>query len=217
MKYTKSHNAMHHEGDHSHHTFDNTELFAKRFDAPERDEWQKPGQVIDSLDLPDDSTVAEIGAGTGYFTVRLAKHLKKGKVIVLESSPKMVEYLEDQLGKMSLTNVDILLSETGNQICLPEKADLIMCVDSYHHVTERVSYFSSLKQQLRRSGRIVIIDRPADSPDAPPHEHQTPPELVEKEMTQAGLELFQKFDFLLPYQFYFSFKPIPITKNKHKK
>ena len=217
MKYHKSHNATYHGGDHSHHAFDNTELFTKRFDAPERDEWQKPSQVIDSLNLPDDSTVAEIGAGTGYFTVRLAKHLKKGKVIVLESAPKMAAYLEDRVEKLSLTNVDILLSETGNQMYLPEKVDLIMCVDSYHHITERVSYFSSLKQQLKHGGRIVIIDRPADSPVAPPHEYQTPPELVEKEMKQAGLELAQKFDFLLPHQFYLSFKPIHFTKNKHKK
>ena len=211
MKHHNKYNATH------HHAFDNPKLFVKLFDAPGRDEWQKPDQVIDSLNLPDDATVVEIGAGTGYFTIRLAKYLKKGKVIVLESAPKMAAYLEDRAAQLSLTNVDILVYKTGSQISLPEKVDLIMCVDSYHHITDRVAYFSHLQQQLTYDGKLVIIDRPVDSPVAPPHGHQTPPELVVKEMKQAGLGLTQRLDFLLPHQFYLTFKPLHATKNKYKK
>ncbi|MGV8142801.1 MAG: class I SAM-dependent methyltransferase [Candidatus Pacearchaeota archaeon] len=210
MKHNKQENA--HGEVHSNHSFDNTELFSKRFDAIERDEWQKPKQVIDSLNLPEDATVLEIGAGTGYFTIRLAEYLKNGKVIALESSSKMVEYLDARIKKLSLSNVNVILSETVNYPPLTEKLDMIMCVDSYHHIMKRVDYFSDLKKLLNLNGKIVIIDRPKDSPVAPPHGHQTPPELIKNEMKQAGLELIQKFDFLLPHQFYLEFKPIQKTR-----
>ncbi len=202
----------HKDEGHLHQAFDNPELFAKRFDAQERDEWQKPEQVIDALNLSDNATVVEIGAGTGYFTVRLAEHLKNGNVIALETSPKMAAYLKNRVGGSALKNVHVRLSESGGQTNLPEKIDLIMCVDSYHHITDRVVYFSHLKQQLKQGGRLIIIDRPADSPVVPPHGHQTPPDVVKKEMKEAGFELTQELDFLLPYQFYLAFEPIRFYK-----
>ncbi|GEM_PF-4490672 len=216
MKNHNSNNMEHQDDGHSHQAFDNPGLFAKRFDAPERDEWQKPEQVIDALNLSDNATVVEIGAGTGYFTVRLAEQLKNGNVIALETSPKMAAHLENRVGGSALKNVHVRLSEPGGQTNLPEKIDLIMCVDSYHHITDRVVYFSQLIQQLKQGGRLVIIDRPADSPVVPPHGHQTPPDVVKKEMKEAGFELTQELDLLLPYQFYLAFEPIAFTKNCDK-
>jgi cyclopropane fatty-acyl-phospholipid synthase-like methyltransferase len=206
MKNHTSNNLEHQDEGHSHQPFDNPELFTKRFDAPERDEWQKPEQVIDALNLSDNATVVEVGAGTGYFTVRLAEHLKNGNVIALETSPKMAAYLENRVGGSALKNVHVRLSEPGGQTNLPGKIDLIMCVDSYHHIKDRVVYFSHIKQQLKLGGMLVIIDRPTDSPVVPQHGHQTPPEVVKKEMKEAGFDLTQELDFLLPYQFYLAFK-----------
>ena len=190
---------------HSHHEFDNPEMFAKMFDANERDLWQKPNEVIESLGLKDNDVVVEIGAGTGYFTIKLAEYLKQGTVISFDKSRKMVEYLRKRVSDLSFSNVDVRHLEDG-RMDLKEKTALIMCVDVYHHIGERILFFSSLKQYLNSDGLIVIIDRPVNSPVSPPHGHQTPPELVKQEMEQAGFKLVDVFDFLQPYQFYLAFK-----------
>lgn len=205
-------NSAHHSHDHSHNAFDNPEMFAKKFDGSERDKWQKPDEVIKSMNLSSSAVVVEIGAGTGYFTVRLAKHLKDGKVITLDTSPKMAEYLKKRVVGAGLPNVDVRLSKDNAEISLKEKIDLVMCVDAYHHITDRIPYFSHLVQYLKQDGKIIIIDRSENSPESPPSSHRTPPELVKKEMILAGLELVQELDFLLPYQFYLAFKPTGIKK-----
>ncbi len=205
-------NSLPHNHNHSHNTFDNPEMFAQKFDGSERDEWQKPNEVIKSLNLSSSAVVVEIGAGTGYFTVRLAEHLKDGKVITLDTAPKMAEYLKKRVMGAGLSNVDVRLSEDNAEIPLEEKVDLVMCVDAYHHITDRVSYFSHLIQYLKQGGKIIIIDRSTNSPESPPSSHRTPPELVKKEMMLAGLELVQELDFLLPYQFYLAFNPTGLKK-----
>lgn len=191
---------------HSHKAFDDPGMFAQKFDAPERDVWQKPDEVMKSLALPDIAVVVEVGSGTGYFTVRLAEYLKNGKVIAFDQAPEMVAYLKKRVADLGLANVDARLSKEQGNIDLEEKIDLVMCVDVYHHISERISYFSHVMQYLNHDGKIVIIDRPADSPVSPPHGHQTPPELVIKEMKQAGFELMEELDFLSPYQFYLTFR-----------
>jgi cyclopropane fatty-acyl-phospholipid synthase-like methyltransferase len=206
MKDNVGNNSMHRGEGHSHKAFDNPEMFAKRFDAPERDEWQKPDEVIKSLNLPADAVVVEIGAGTGYFAVRLAEHLKNGKVITFDDAPEMAAYLKKRVEDSGLTNIDVRLSEKGGNINLEEKAALIMCVDAYHHIAERIAYFSHLAPHLDHDGKLVIIDRAASAPVGPPPAARTPPELVTKEMEQAGFELVQELDFLLPYQFYLAFR-----------
>lgn len=192
----------------SHKAFDDPEMFAQKFDAPERDVWQKPDEVIRALALPDNAVVVEVGAGTGYFTVRLAEYLKNGKIIAFDQAPEMVAYLKKRIDALELVNVDVRLSGQSGNIDLEERIDLVMGVDVYHHISDRPSYFSHLIQYLNHDGKIVIIDRPANSPVSPPHGHKTPPELVIEEMKQAGLEITEQRDFLLPYQFFLTFEKV---------
>jgi len=203
-------NENHHSSEHSsqpfHHAFDNPHLFAEKFDNPERDLWQKPSEVLTSLALADDAIVVEIGPGTGYFTIRLAEQVKRGKVIAVESSPQMAEYLRNRVEGLGIINVEVLVPENDVIPHLEEKVDLLLCIDVYHHIPERISYFSHLKKDLRAGGKLVIIDRAATAPIGPPLEHRISPELVQEEMIQAGFQLVQQSDFLLPYQYVLSFR-----------
>lgn len=227
MKNTIDHNSRHHAEGHAHTSFDNPEKFAGLFDSSERDEWQKPDEVIRSFKLPNDAVAVDIGAGTGYFTIRLAQYLKNGRVIALDEAPKMVAHLKKRVEELEFTNVDVRLSEQGRNIYLHEKADLMTCIDAYHHIAERTAYFSHLKQYINQGGKLVIIDRAVSSPVGPPSALRTPPELVKKEMERAGFELIQALDILLPYQFYLAFKPRassglktdarPINRSKYPK
>src|SRR5690606_37383995 len=107
----------------SHGAFSAPEELAKKFDAPERDLWQKPEQVIDCFQLQPSAAVAELGSGTGYFAVRLAKRLKMGKVICLDDEPKMVEFLRARCENLGLSNVAARAAKCHGMINLAEKVD----------------------------------------------------------------------------------------------
>src|SRR4029450_10300519 len=90
---------------HMDHRFDDPERYAKSFDDPARDSWQMPARVIDALKLPEDASVADIGAGTGYFSVRLAKAVPRGTVYAVDVEPKMLEYIRKRAAGAGLANV----------------------------------------------------------------------------------------------------------------
>ncbi|HRK61479.1 MAG TPA: class I SAM-dependent methyltransferase [Candidatus Omnitrophota bacterium] len=190
----------------SHDVFDNVEMFIEKFDGAERDEWQKPDEVIKSFNLPDDAVVVEVGAGTGYFAVRLAPQVKNGKVICYDQSAKMISYLGNRVSELGLTNVDARSTGPDGGLELEEKANLIFSVDVYHHLNDRVAYFSKIAQYLKPGGALVVIDRTEEKVEGQPTGHRVPKEKIIEEMKEAGFELATDFDFLLPVQYYLAFK-----------
>lgn len=206
MKHDHGHDTPH-SGERHAHGFDDPSVLAERFDAPERDAWQKPEEVIASFQLSGDATVAEIGAGTGYFVVRLARHLDKGTVIGLDAEPKMVAYLRQRAAELGLANVDARLVQQNEAIPLEEPVDLLLCVDTYHHLPDRVALFSTYREHLKRGGTLVIIDRDIDAPEGPPAELRLSTETVKRELAEAGFTLVTDLDFLQPHQYCLGFAP----------
>jgi SAM-dependent methyltransferase len=182
-------------GEGFHRRFDDAEKWAKEFDNPERDAWQKPEEVLDALHLQPTSLVADIGAGTGYFSVRIAKRVPEGKIFAADVEPDMVRYLGARAEREQLANLTPVLARTDTAN-LPEPVDLILVVDTYHHIDDRTRYFAALQSSLRPGGRLVIIDFKADSPNGPPAKHRISPERVGEELAAAGYMLIEKFEFL---------------------
>jgi cyclopropane fatty-acyl-phospholipid synthase-like methyltransferase len=207
MKREHGRHAPHSAEQHAHHGFDDPAAFAQRLESPEREAWQKPDEVIASFQLPRDATVAEIGAGTGYFAVRLARRFDEGTVIALDAEPKMVAHLRRRAADLGLTNLDARLAGQPDSHPLPERVDLLLCVDAYHHIPNRIAYFAAYARNLKRGGRLVVIDRASGAPDGPPAELRLSPGIVERELAQAGYALVGTLDMLLPYQFYLVFTP----------
>jgi SAM-dependent methyltransferase len=191
-------------GEGFHRRFDDAEKWAKEFDNPERDAWQKPEDVLDALRLQPTSRVADIGAGTGYFSVRIAKRVPEGKVFAADVEPDMVRYLGVRAEREHLANLTPVQAR-GDAANLPEPVDLILVVDTYHHIGDRSRYFAALLSSLRPEGRLVIIDFKADSPNGPPARHRIPPERVTQELAAAGYALTGKLEFL-PRQYGLIFK-----------
>ncbi len=187
-----------------HRRFDDAEKWAKEFDKPERDAWQKPEEVVDALHLDRASRVADIGAGTGYFAARIAKRIPEGKVLAADVEPDMVRWLGERAGREHLANL-VPVQAGADAANLPEPVDLILIVDTYHHIGNRVPYFSKLKSSLRPGGRLAIIDFKADSPIGPPVEHRVSPEKVTEELAAAGYTRVESHD-LLPRQYFLIFK-----------
>lgn len=185
---------------HMEHSFADAERYAKSFDDPARDAWQMPDRVIGALALKPGQVVADIGAGTGYFTVRLAKSPAAPKVLAADIEANMVEHIRQRVQKEGLKNVTAVQA-APDRTNLPEPADVVLIVDTYHHIGNRVAYFTALKSLLKPGGRLAIIDFKKDSPDGPPVQFRFTPEQISSELAQAGYKLQTQHDFL-PRQMY---------------
>jgi len=198
-----------------HQRFDEPERWAREFEDPSRDAWQKPDEVIAALALKEDASVADLGAGTGYFSVRLARALPKGWVYGVDLEPAMTQYLEDRASREELGNL-LTLTATEDSPQLPAAVDCVLIVDTFHHLEDRVNYFYRLRSWLSPGGTLAIIDFNAKSTIGPPPEHRLSPEQVTEELTRAGFTLAAHHDFL-PNQYFLVFTvtpgPAPVEKS----
>ena len=172
----------------------------------ERDEFQKPDEVMEALAFEPGETVADIGAGTGYFTVRIARAVgPEGTVLAHDISPQMLEFLGKRLEAEQLENVQMKKVERDDAM-IPEKGvNTIIMVDTIHYIKERTEYVKRLREGLKPGGRFVIIDyrvKPFEErPWGPPPQQQIPKEQLNSEIEAAGFERVADHDFL-PEQYF---------------
>ena len=193
---------------HTHqHDFSGAEQWARVFDDPARDRWQKPHEVILALNLAPDATVADIGAGTGYFAARLALMVPKGRIYAADLEADMVKYLGERARREGLRNLQPVQASPASAE-LPEKVDRVLIVDTYHHIEDRIAYFARLRDSIKPGGQVAIIDFTLDSPVGPPKNTRIPAEQVGAEMKRAGYAQIAQHGFL-PYQYFLVFRPQP--------
>ncbi len=181
---------------HLSHRFDDPEQFARSFDDPERDEWQMPGRVIAELGIEDGDAVADIGAGTGYFTVRLARATPARVVYAVDIEPTMVEWVEKRAAGMGLSRVKGVLA-AADDANLPEPVDVVLIVNTWHHIPNRTAYVSRLAGKMAPGGRLAIVDLRKGAPGAGPPDHfRFTPEEIGAELEPAGYELLASHEFL---------------------
>jgi ubiquinone/menaquinone biosynthesis C-methylase UbiE len=181
--------------DHMEHRFDDPERFAKEFDDPARDLWQMPARVLDALDVKAGQSVADIGAGTGYFTMRLAKLPAAPTVYAVDIEPSMVQYLKARAAKEGLRKV-MAVQANAESPNLPAPVDLVLIVDTYHHIGSRLEYFRRLRASIKPGGRLAVIDFRKDAPTGPPPEFRFTEEQITSELAQAGYQLATSHTFL---------------------
>jgi len=187
----------------AHHSFDDADAWAARFEDPSREAWQKPSEVLAALAVPADAKIADIGSATGYFPVRFAKVVPQGHVYGMDVESSMVEYLNKRAERESLSNLSSLQAEYDDAK-IPEPVDLIIIVDTYHHIEQRPAYFTKLAPSLKKGGRLAIIDFTLASKMGPVPEAKVSTAQLQEELKQAGYVLEKSYDFL-PEQFFFVF------------
>jgi SAM-dependent methyltransferase len=190
---------------HHDHRFQDAARWSRVFDDPARDTWQKPDEVIRALSLAPDALVADIGSGTGYFSVRLARAVPKGHVYGADVEPDMVAYLGERGRREGLANLTSVAA-APDSARLPRPVDLVLVVDTYHHIAQRPDYFRRLRESLRAGGRVAIVDFLPDAPTGPPRHARIPATAVKEEMGRAGYGLVTEHPFL-PYQYFLVFAP----------
>jgi predicted methyltransferase len=157
-----------------------------------RDAWQQPERVVADLGLAAGARVADLGAGGGYFTVRLARAVgPSGLVYAADVDPDMVDFLAEQAAEQKLSNVRPVLS-ADDDARLPERVDLVFTSNTYHHLENRVAYFSALRERaIAAGGRVAIVEYRPEATS-----HATARETIEQELTAAGFRLEKSFDYL---------------------
>jgi SAM-dependent methyltransferase len=187
--------AGHPQPDHMDRHFDDAERWAKEFDDPSRDAWQMPARVVEALALKPGQSIADIGAGTGYFSTRLARSTASPTVYAVDIEPSMVAYLKARAAKEGLKNL-VAVQAGSDGPNLPAAVDTILIVDTYHHIPNRVAYFTKLKSALKPGGTLAIVDFRKDSPSGPPVEFRFTAEQISGELARAGFTLARQHEFL---------------------
>ncbi len=169
-----------------HHAFTDANAWAAVFDDPARDEWQHPDDILGALELAPSMTVADVGAGTGYFAVRLARAVPAGGVIATDVEPDMVRYLNERALREQLPNLRAVPATTTSSGLAARSVDRILVVDVWHHLEDRVGYARDLAAALRPGGRLFIVDFSLTARRGPPPDMRLAPESIVAELGKAG-------------------------------
>ena len=168
---------------------------------PERTVEERPEAMLDTLHVPRDGVVADIGAGLGYHSWRLAGRVgPRGKVYATDLQPEMLALLESSMKKRGITNVVAVRS--GQEVTgLPDGAvDLALMVDVYHELAEPLRFLEAVRRALKPGGRLALVEFRAEDPEVPIRpEHKMTAEAVVRELKAGGFRLVQREEFL-PWQ-----------------
>jgi len=177
-------------------------------EAPDRAAWQKPEELVAALGLRPGQCVADLGAGTGYFSRLLSAAVgPTGTVLAVDPEPNLIAHLRDRAEREGSANVVPVLASLDNPRLPTGLVDVVLIVDTYHHIDDRVAYFRRLRQALRRPGRIAIVDwQKRELRVGPEMDHKLAREQVVREMEAAGYRLAEEPS-ILPYQYFLVFQP----------
>ncbi len=198
----------HHEGhNHANHHMNKAsfEDLVKNFESPERDEWQKPNEVIRFLGDLKNKTIVDIGAGTGYFEFKINE--PSANIIAADADERFIKYLNDRVAKEKVSNISTRKAEYEKPPLKDGEADIVFMVDVYHHIESRKDYFSMVKKGLKSEGEMIIVDfKKGDFEHGPPDEMKIDPQTLINEMKLAGFNLVAEDTTLLKFQYLLKFK-----------
>jgi SAM-dependent methyltransferase len=164
----------------------------------DRDATEEPEKVLDALQIAQGATVADVGAGVGYFTWRLAKRVgPKGKVIAVDVQQKMLDLLAENLQKRNITNVETVLGMAGDPRLPAGAVDLALLVDVYHEFQEPEAMMRHIREALKPDGRVVLLEYRKEDPSVPILPlHKMSVEEVRAELEPLGFRFQQTLEFL---------------------
>ena len=185
------------------------EGYISGMEDPSRAEWQQPDRVVNSLGLHPGDTACDIGAGPGYFTLRLAGGVgPTGHVYAVDVEPRILEVLRERLGGPVATNVTPVLALSDDPMLPEHLCDVILVVDTYHHFPDGPSYLARLARSLKRGGRIANVDfQKRPTPVGPPLEHRVSRDDFVRDARKANLAVASEYSFL-PFQYFLILKPV---------
>lgn len=190
-----------------HRVQQDSKAYIARLEDPMRDAYQKPDEVVKALKLEEGEVIADIGAGSGYFTFRLARPVgEKGRVYAVDVSPDMIVHVNRRVRDLNVKNVVTILSAPDDPLLADGSVDRFLIVDTWHHIGGHAKYLALLKRMLKPGGQVVMIDfKKAKTPVGPPMEVRIERDDLVREMEANGFQLAGEHTFL-EYQYFLIFK-----------
>jgi predicted methyltransferase len=167
-------------------------------DPPDRAEWQQPDRIMDVLGIAEGSRVADLGAGSGWFTIRLARRVgPNGLVYAEDVQQAMIDAITRRVASEGLPNVRTILG-TFEDPHLPAGLAAVLLVDTYPQISSGVSFLAKVARALAPSGRLGVVDFTpgASGGPGPPHDERLDPQVIVRDATAAGLRLLSRETFL---------------------
>lgn len=189
--------------------FEDVQKYIAFLERQERDLWQKPDEVVEALGLRGTETVVDVGAGSGYFSFRIAAKLPHGKVVATDIEPEMIRHIHHRAMVAGIENIEVALTPPDDPK-VPAGADLVFVSEVLHHVQDRPAWLRRLREEMRPGARLVLIDfKEGDLPQGPPESVKIPRAEIVRWVAAAGLVLTGDKPTLLPYHVFLEFtKPV---------
>jgi len=185
--------------------FEETQKYIDFLERPDRATWQKPDEVVAALGLTGTETVADVGAGSGYFSSRLARVVPKGRVVAIDVEPEMIRHIHHKSMEEQFTNVDAVLAPLDDP-SIPRESDLVLICDVLHHVEAREAWLAKAFRELKPGSRLALIEfKEGTLPEGPPERMKIPRSGLLRLMQDAGFVLQSERPDLLPYQTFLVF------------
>ncbi len=192
--------------EHKHGEIKDTAAYIAMLEDTARKDWQKPSEVLKALNLSKGDAVADIGAGTGYFSVLFAEAVdNNGIVYAVDIDEKLLDYLKKRAKDGGIKNIKIVKSEPDNSLLAPQSIDLVFICNTWHHIEKRDKYLQLLYESLKPDGRLVMVDYIyKETPFGPPLSERIPRDKLIEECKQGKFSLYGEYYFL-PYQYFLIF------------
>ena len=191
-----------------HRLHNDPKAYIGALEDPQRDAYQKPHEVLTALSLKPGEVIADIGAGSGYFTFPIAHHLgPEGKVYAVDVSPDMILHLNRRIRDLKTTNVVSVLADPDDPLLPEQSVNRFFICDVWHHVENPSKYLGMIKKVLKPGGQVIMIDfHKKELAFGPPMEMKIAREDLIKQMESNGFRLAKEHSFL-PYQYFLVFVP----------
>jgi ubiquinone/menaquinone biosynthesis C-methylase UbiE len=181
-------------------------LGAAWLERPEREREERTDRLVRNLPLGPDSVVADIGAGTGYFSFRIAERVPQGKVIAVDIQPEMLDIVRQRMASDGVDNVEPRLGSERDPGLIPGSVDVVLLVDAYHEFAWPREMAAAMAAALKPEGRLVLVEYRAEDPSVPIKRlHKMSLKQARREMAAVGLELERNRRFL-PQQHFMIFR-----------
>jgi cyclopropane fatty-acyl-phospholipid synthase-like methyltransferase len=189
-----------------HRLHQDPKAYIAMLEDPKRDEYQKPHEVLMALGLKPGEAIADIGSGSGYFTLRFAAHVgDRGRVFAVDIDPEMVRHLNRRIRDAGVRNVQTILAEPNDPLLPYASGDRFVVVDTWHHIEKQAEYLALMKRMLKPGGQVVMIDfQKKELPVGPPVAMKIAREDLVRQMETNGFHLVKEHTFL-PFQYFLVF------------
>jgi ubiquinone/menaquinone biosynthesis C-methylase UbiE len=186
--------------------FAEVEQYIAFLDRSDRAAWQKPDDVVAALGLQGNETVVDLGAGSGYFSFKLAQAVPRGKVVAADLEPEMIRHIHHKAMVEGIKNLSpVIIKADDPQV--PGEADVVFVCDVLHHVQDRAGWLKKAASEMKPGARFVLVEfKEGKLPEGPPEAVKIPRKQLIELVNQAGLTLEAEKADLLPYQVFLVFR-----------